>query len=261
MIDFHIHSNTSRDCQFTATKMILSAKEKGMSHICLTNHHEIFEIKKGDLNQALTSEKIKSIKEQIKAIDGINVGVGVEIGYLPEIEKEISTLLKSYDFDYVLGSIHYLDGFCIGSEKNKGKAGPDIYKKYFKSIKQVISSGLFDMIGHIDIYKRVADDLPIEKTKDEWNAIAKLLIKHDIGFEVNTSYSKVEPHGTFPNKNIIKLLVNRGVKKITLGSDSYKPHRIGTNFKETVEFLKSIGVKEVFRFEKRKPIPVPIAEL
>src|SRR5690606_617541 len=44
---------------------------------------------------------------------GLPVRLGIEVDYLPGREDDIRRLLAPYPWDYVLGSVHFLDGWAI----------------------------------------------------------------------------------------------------------------------------------------------------
>ncbi len=53
-------------------------------------------------------------------------------------------------------------------------------------------------------------------------------------------------------------LIYLGGEIITVGSDSHKAEDVGAGIKESIEVLKAIGFKHVYRFEGRQAIPVEI---
>src|SRR5207237_343782 len=44
---------------------------------------------------------------------GLPVKLGLEVDYFPGIETGIAELLEPYPWDYVLGSVHFVDGFPV----------------------------------------------------------------------------------------------------------------------------------------------------
>ncbi|MFH1063984.1 MAG: histidinol-phosphatase HisJ family protein [Candidatus Woesearchaeota archaeon] len=263
IIDFHTHSNTSIDTDMTVMDIYETAAAKGIKNICITSHHEPIEIRNGDLRQSMTDEKLDKYVSEIEELkkDGrVNIFVGTEIGYDEESEDAIRAFIKKKDFDYVLGSIHYVFGHIIASTKRKFPTdkypAEQVLKEYFRLLKKAIGSGMFDAIGHIDIYRRMLPELDSPEAEPEWKEIAQALIKNDVGFEINTSQSKKEPEGMFPRLSVLKVLIENGVKKITIGSDAHAPEEIGRNLDHVKVILKELGIKEVYLFERRKAKPL-----
>ena len=265
LIDFHIHSNTSSDNKMTIKEAYEAAAALGLKHICITNHHEPSEIKKGDYKQSMTAEELENTKNHIEELkkDGrVQIWFGVEMSYTEKEEEYIQSYLAKHSFDFVLGSIHYNAGHIMSDQKTREKlkdADPyiidSIRKEYFMNLKKAIRSGLFDAISHPDIYRRAITEIPFSEEKYEWIDVADNLLNSGTGFEINTSQSKTEPDGTYPRREVIELMIRKGVKKITIGSDAHAATDIGRNIGKTENLLKSLGVKEIYRFEKRQPIP------
>ena len=263
LIDFHIHSNTSSDTEMTAKEIYEKAFEKGIQNICITNHHEPSEFKKGDYKQSLTEEKIEKFMSdvaQLKKDARTKLHIGVEMSYSEEDEEYIREFLTTHQFDYVLGSIHYVRGWMVADIRNKGKISVKEEKKikeeYFRLIKKAIKSKLFDAMSHMDHVKRVITEPKFEETKKDWEEVAELLTKTGVGFEVNTSWSRVSPGGLYPDKKIVELLIANGVKIVTLGSDAHRINEIGNGLEDVQEMLKSFGLEKVYMFEKRKKVPL-----
>ena len=79
------------------------------------------------------------------------------------------------------------------------------------------------------------------------------MLKHKIGFEINTSRHREAANGFYPHPRVIELLVKKGVRTITYGSDSHVYETIGHNYDRVVALLKSLGITQLCMFTKRKP--------
>lgn len=260
MIDFHIHSNTSSDSKMSIKEIYQEAERKGLTNICITNHHQPEEVKHNEFRQSLTDEaliKFRSDVKEAKKLGKTKIFCGIEMSYSPEDEEYIRQFLQKNKFDFVLGSIHYLDGWVISDPSNRGKIDVSLHeimrKKYFEVLKKMIKTKLFDVVAHIDIYKRTFTENHFEKERTEWEEVAKLLLENDVGFEINTSRTREVPGETYPEKNVMELLVKKGVKKITTGSDAHRVEDIGRRLAEAESLLKNLGVKNIYFFEKRQP--------
>lgn len=265
IVDLHMHSDTSSDSDMTIREAYDEAVAKGIKNICITNHHEPMEVKRGEIKQSLTDEKIQKYREEVAELqkDGkVNILFGVEISYTEEEEGEIREFLNTHDFDFVLGSIHYVNGMHILSRKyldELNAADPlDICNEYLRLLKKAIKTHLFDVMSHMDTYKKLITPPPFEKLKDQWEEVANLLRENGVGFEINTGPSQKKPGMIYPSKEIIQILIDRGVKIITIGSDSHHHKDIGRGIEDAENMLKDMGVKDVYLFEKRKPKPLPL---
>ena len=119
--------------------------------------------------------------------------------------------------------------------------------------------GEFDVMAHLDIFRRVlVDKYYFENNLSDWNEVADLLLEKDIGFEVNTSGMRFDGKDFYPSEKLISFLIKKGIRKITIGSDSHKYEHIGSNYEAAREFLKSNGIKRIFYFKKREAVPYPL---
>ena len=80
----------------------------------------------------------------------------MEVDYLPGKESLTKQVLSAYDFDYIIGSVHFwLIGILpIRLTKRYDQVDIDeLYVQYFTLIQQLATSGLFDIVGHLDVIK------------------------------------------------------------------------------------------------------------
>lgn len=262
--DLHTHSDTSPDNVQAIREIYEAAVKKRLEYVCITNHHEFVpqSVKEG---YVLDPEKIKRYKEDFKILPKngkLSVFFGTEIDYCEDREKDIRDFIKAHNFDFVISSVHWVDKFHLSDShtrfelEGRPELQREVIGKYFAKLKKAISSGLFDVIGHIDIYKKVIPEPPFGEVKREWAEIADLLVRHKVGFEINTSYKnyfgeKPVP-SIYPSQEIIKLFLDRGIEIITTGSDGHVPERIGDQIDLVEEVLREFGVQKICYFQKRK---------
>lgn len=257
MIDFHIHSDTSRDNRNTIREIYAAAEKKGVKRICITNHHEFSDTTDYDLT--LSDKKIKKCREEIAALRGsTEVLFGVEMGYDEENEDKIRAFLHTNDFDFVIGSVHFVEGFAVSDSRNSPRFSPTAWKEYFRLLQKAIVFGEFDVIGHIDVFVKTLRHPGFGALKPRWEEVADLLLQHNTGFEINTSRHLQDPDAFYPEPEVIELLIKKGIRTITYGSDAHTYERIGHNYDKVVALLKSLGVRQLCTFRKRRPSFVAI---
>lgn len=257
MIDFHIHSDTSRDNKNRIKEIYRIAEKKGMKCICITNHHEFNDTTDYDLT--LSDEKIGACREEIAGLKGrTKVLFGVEMGYDESHEDDIRDFLRRNDFDFVIGSVHFVEGLSVSDSRNRGRFSSTAVDEYFRLLRKAIAFRGFDVIGHLDVFVRTMASPDFEALRPRWVEVADLLLEHNTGFEINTSRQRLVPDGFYPHPEIIELLVRKGIRTITYGSDSHTYEQIGHNYDNVTSLLKSLGVNQLCIFTKRKPSFVDI---
>ena len=94
--------------------------------------------------------------------------------------------------------------------------------------------------------------------KEKIEEVLKNIIKSGKGIEVNTSTLRGMVNETMPSNDILKMYYDLGGEIITVGSDAHKVEDVGADIKESIEVLKNIGFKNIYKFKNRQAIPVEI---
>lgn len=208
-------------------------------------------------------EPFISLVEKAKR-DGFPVSIGVEADYFPGGEEELKELLSSYKFDYVIGSVHFLEGWGFDNPETqdlfKEKDLTALYAMLFDYVKGAASSGLFHIIAHLDNLK-VFNFRPDErKLAPMYEDVAATLKKADVATEINTGLAYRYPvKEACPSRTFLQILHKHGVP-ITLSSDAHFPDDIGTQLDEAVQMLSDAGYEEIVYFKEGKRIAIPLLD-
>ena len=257
-IDYHMHTNLS-DGKHTHEQMVLSAIEKGFDEIGFSDHFNILQ----PCAWAVGSEAIIDLESKVNKMkekfgDRISILFGLEVDYFSHLQEEIRESLERFDFDYVIGSVHFLDDWNYDTDKSRyGEFSNDyLYRWYFRELQKAAGSGLFDVIGHPDLIKKF-DIWPNSSQKELYAETADVLAGSGVAFEVNTSGKDRPCNEFYPGAELLSALFKAGVP-VTLGSDSHHKEQIGRYFTEARTILKEIGYSSVTRFRNRKGLAVAI---
>lgn len=186
--------------------------------------------------------------------DGEPISLGVEADYFPGGESELRGLLAGYDFDYVIGSVHFIDGWGFDNPETQDRFKEGdltaLYRKLFDYLIGAIRSGLFDIIAHPDnlkVFGYRPDETVLQSMYEEVAAEMKLA---DVATEINTGLAYRYPVKEMcPSPSFLKVLCSHGVP-ITLSSDSHFPDDIGTMLDQAAALALRTGYKEVVYFER-----------
>ena len=265
LADFHIHTCFSGDSEADVDKIIESAIEKGMRYMAITDHND-FEFENGTFELDVEryfkciSDKKAEYKRQIQ------ISVGIECGLEPRYKNRIDNLLNAYNFDFVIGSSHVINGKDpYYKEYFEGRSVHEAMVEYLLSIEENIDIfDNFDVYGHLDYMMRYAPVPVTEKhyCYDEYGEyyerILTKLINNGKGVEINTSALKSGQLDTNPNFEVIKRYAELGGKIITIGSDAHSPEYIGYGFEVAEYMLKKAGFTCCNIFEKRVAKPLQL---
>jgi len=238
--DLHTHTVYS-DGNNTPEEMVLSAIEKGLDVIGISDHsYTSF-----DDSYCLKKE---TVEEYIKEIQSLKTKYSDKIKILCGIEQDLYSGMPEYDFDYVIGSVHYIqlgdEYITVDNTSDELKEavnkyfGGDIYpliEEYYRLVATVAEKTGADIIGHFDLITKFQEKEPLFDEKDEryikaWQAAADKLIEADIPFEINYgAISRGYRTTPYPSKDIQEYIAKKGGKLI-LSSDSHHKDTIA-NFK------------------------------
>ncbi|MBQ5917810.1 MAG: histidinol-phosphatase HisJ family protein [Lachnospiraceae bacterium] len=265
LADFHIHTCFSGDSEANVDSIIQRAISKGLKHIAITDHND-FEFEDGKFELDIEKYYEYMTNKKIEYKDKINLSVGIECGLEPRFADRINKLMSSYEFDFVIGSSHVINGRDpYYKEYFENRPVHDAMVEYLESIIENIHIfNDFDVYGHLDYMMRYAPVSPEEKRYNYneygelFDKILTTLISKGKGIEINTSPLRSGLTDTNPNMQVIKRYKELGGKIITIGSDAHKPEDVGANFNDAKTLLIDAGFSHFNVFSGRKTLEITI---
>jgi len=262
--DFHTHSSNSGDSYTPMNQQIESAIQKGIKHLCITEHLDLDYPKMPRENISFdldTNTYYEEFKTNIEKYSSqIDLLFGVELGLQPHLADTYHDYIKQWPFDFIIGSSHLCDGCDIYYPSfYEGKDEAECYRRYFESeLENINSYSGFDVYGHLDYIVRYGPNkdkyYSYEKYKDIIDAILCKLIYLGKGIEINTKAFKAGMAHPNPCEDILKRYLELGGEIITIGSDAHSPDFIASAFDKAEIILKECGFKAYTYFKERKPI-------
>lgn len=265
------------------------AKRKGLKEVGIVDHlyrfHEtrpyfekhldlsdtdIGKMQQNWLNQVMTEkfELFVAAIEKAKlrwAKQGVILRLGIEADYFPGCEKELQKLLEQYEWDFVIGSVHFLDGWGFDNPDSKDQyENVDLYlayERFFRVVEKAIRSKLFDFIAHLDNFKVFGYRPDEQLLVPHYHRIAKALAETNTATEINAGlYYRYPIKEMCPSPNFLDILLQHRVH-FTISSDSHFPDDVGNFVERNKQALLQSGVQRVATFDKRKRIMKAIGEL
>lgn len=206
-------------------------------------------------------EVIEQAKEKWSK-EGIQLRLGMEADYFPGGEAELAEILKEYPYDYVIGSVHFLNGWGFDNPKLQHLYEEhyleELYESFFATVRKGISSGLFDFFAHLDNIK-VFEYRPDEtKLLSLYHEVAKTLKDMDVATEVNAGlFYRYPIKEMCPSPTFLSILAEHQVS-ITISSDAHFPDDMGNYATIQLKQLKDAGFKKIATFKQRKRIECDI---
>lgn len=192
--------------------------------------------------------------------------LGIEADFIRGAEDRIANLLQQRDFDYVIGSVHFLsekaldmDTFTIWD----GASSPEqIWKRYFQTLGEAARSGLFDILAHPDLVKvwgsgRPDRPLPEGDLRRFYELAIDGIAESGVAIEVSTAGLRKGAGEIYPSPAFLRMCVEAGAR-IALSSDAHAPQHIGHRYEEALQLLEEAGVSEICVFSHRQRSLQPI---
>jgi len=256
--DYHMHTPL---CQHAAGPMeayIERAIELGLREVGFSDHNPLpngwganVRMKESELDYY-----VRRVTElQFEYRGRIDVKLGLEMDFVEGLEEYLAKQVAAYPWDYVIGSIHYLDPECrIGSwTKHYPGDSEAQYARYFELMRRLAAGGLCDIIAHFDVVKRCGRH-PTGQTAGEITRTLEEIARTGLCLEINTSgyrHPELPAPQPYPDFPIIKQALALGIP-LTVNSDSHSPEQVGLKFPEMADFLKRQGCRTLARFDRRR---------
>lgn len=266
--DFHVHTSVSHDGEGTVMEYCELAAERGMKAIGFCEHVDLDErdIVAGQHDYEAYREEV--IEARARFGGRLRISMGAEVGFVPSISSTIKEFLTSKEYDYVAGAVHGInDGMSGISDQYDAletfarHEPAEAYAEYFETVNDMVVSGLFDVVAHLDLVRRFGADY--EQGAVEWGPLSPVLrramegvIKRQMALEINTSGLRQKPRETYPSRQLLQLYKEVGGERVIIGSDAHSPGDLGAGIPAAIKLVREFKFKPS-RFASRLPEAIP----
>ena len=256
IVDYHMHlRDPEEQLSFSVEsveRFVETAAARGVDEIGFTEHVYYFRETRSLWTVPYHVERCAyDLSDYVTAVEdakaqGLPVKLGIEVDYVRGREEETHDLLAPYPWDFVLGSVHFVDGLGIdGKPRLLDEVGVDeTWRRYFDELAAGARSGIFDSLAHPDVVK-------IWGVRPEAIEYGPLLNALDgVCLEVSTAGLRKPVGELYPDPELLRAAHARGAP-ITLASDAHVPSLVGEDFDQALELARSAGYSTVTVFEGR----------
>lgn len=264
-VDMHVHSTCSADGGSSIVEYARHAAHMGLAEVGFCEHADFDprDSQAGLLDLQRYKRELASGRE---AVCEIRLRKGVEITYQSHRNKEIQTWLSEESWDYVVLSVHlvdYPDGWAIVSDRTAmtGYFGShnqrQAYVPYFEEVLRAASSGLGDVLGHLDLVKRFGASrygpMNPRAFEGEIREVLQAAVETGTGLEINSSGLRQRPGEPYPSLTVLRWYRELGGELLTVGSDAHHISRLGAEIGDACELARDAGFQAIATFEERQP--------
>lgn len=266
--DYHVHTERGPYTVEWLEEFIRTAEARGIAELGISEHGYRFAETRPLFDNPWTAERrtehmdeyVQMFKDAKKA--GYNVKFGLELDYLPGRDADLREFIKSYPFDYVIGSIHWLGDFGFDLLENlKVWDEWDVkqaYQQYFEILLQLSESRMFDFVGHPDVIKVFGHEPEDTAFLMRWyERLAKSFAANNQVIEVSTAGLRKPVNKLYPAPDFLRACYAERVP-IVLNSDAHRPEDVGADYDQAVEYIRQVGYTHIVTFSQHERTVVPL---
>lgn len=265
IVDYHMHLRNARGeiaHDIAAVEpFVESARAAGVDEIGFTEHIYYFRQTRSLWTVPYHTERcVYDIEAYVSAVvgarsRGLPVKLGLEVDYVRGREEETRELLAPYPWDFLLGSLHYVDDLGVDDEPRLvDELGVDeAWRVYFETLAAAARSGLFDSLSHPDLVKIFG----ARPASFDYGPVVAEIADSGVAVEVSTAGLHKPVRELYPHPAFLAECRAREVP-VTLASDAHTPDLVGRDFDRALALLRSVGYQTVTVFERRRGRQEPL---
>jgi histidinol-phosphatase (PHP family) len=258
LVDYHMHLRIPQaereevdHTPAAVERYVETAFERGVDEIGISEHVYYFRETSSVWDLPYQRERCRySLDAYCDAVlearrRGAPVKLGLEVDWVPAHADELAELLEPYPWDYLLGSVHWIDGLAVDAKPGwwERASVDEVWQRYARELQAAAVSGHFDVLAHPDLVKIFG-----HRVDWDWSALVQSL--DGVALEVSTAGLHKPVGALYPDEGLLALARSAGVT-ITLASDAHLPQHVGRDLDRAVEHARAAGYDTVTVFERR----------
>lgn len=261
--DYHTHTPLCKHAVGTPEQYVAAAIANGLDEYGISDHAPCRPEPFDDWRM-LEAELPSYLEwiEKAKAAAGreIKIRCGLECDWLKGCQPHIEKLAGFHPWDYLIGAVHYLDGWDFDNPKWIGKWKTtnveEIWKLYWETYTEMAKSRLFDIMAHPDLIKKFAY-YPAGDIKRFYEPAIQAIADTGATIELNTAGWHKTCAAPYPADDFLKLALSAGIG-LVISSDAHAPDEVARDFTAAQTLARALGFKETRLFRGRKSSPTPL---
>ncbi len=267
LTDYHVHLRPDDDdgpperSAFTpenAERYLVAAAEAGVAELGCSEHVYRFSAALEIWRHPFWEEQARDdLDAYCDFVRTTSLKLGLEMDFVPGAEDRTRNLLERHDFDYVLGSVHFVGDRAVdheGWDMWELRGDPDtVWRRYFESLAEAARSGLFDILAHPDLVKiwGRARPRPTRDPRFYYEPAVEAIAESGVAVEVSTAGLRKPVGEIYPAPEFAAMCVEAGTA-FALSSDAHLPDDVGRDYDRAVEEMRGWGVDRIAVFERRE---------
>jgi len=273
LTDYHVHLrpdgvDASAEEFFTAAnaeRYRTVATERGIAELGVSEHVHRFaqalEVWGHPFWRESARDDLDAYCEWVR--EETDLRLGIEADFVPGREDRMANLLERRDWDYVVGSVHFLRDVAVDHEGydvwDRSSDPEHVWARYFETLGEAARSGLFDILAHPDLVKVWGAERPRPRgdLRRFYERAMDGIAESRIAVEVSTAGLRKPVGEIYPARDFLALCLDAGCP-VALSSDAHVPGDLGAGYEQALELFDSLGVSELCVFAGRERRLEPI---
>ena len=255
--DYHTHTPLCMHAEGEPEQFVAAAIAAGVTEYGISDHAPVKPEPFDDwrmLTEQLPDYFSWIERARLAAGDNLPIRAGLECDWLPGCESWIETLASKHDWDYLIGSVHYLSdwGFDdpIWLEKWAKIDVDDAWKRYWHTYTDMAESGLFDILAHPDLIKKFGYK-PSGDLRRYYEPAIDAIASSGCAIEINTAGWHKPCKEAYPEIDFLDFAFSAGIP-LVISSDAHHPNEVARDFDQAIAMAKQAGYTETLLFDQRQ---------
>lgn len=282
LTDYHVHlrpdgPDTTAEKYFTAAnaeRYREAAGERGITELGVAEHVYRFKqaLKVWD-HPYWTDNAHDDIDAYCAFVrEETDLKLGIEADFIPGREEQMRDLLEARDWDYVVGSIHFIGDGAVDYDKydvwTGGRSADEVWSTYFRWLGELAATGMYDILAHPDLVKYWGRPDPNRPPGSQrpwpekdlrfyYDLAMEKIAESGIAVEVSTAGLRKPVGEIYPSREFLEMVAEAG-NPVALSSDAHTPDVLGYEYEKAIELLREVGITHLAVFDRRERRLEPI---
>ncbi len=255
--DYHTHTPLCLHAEGTPAEYVRAAVKAGLKEFGMADHapmadepFDAWRMKQAELPQYLSM--IQEARD-VAAPYGLTVRCGMECDWMPGIEPWVEHIRSLHEWDYLIGSIHYLgEKEEFDSPLNlsfwEHTSVEDAWEQYWERYIQMATGGLFNILGHSDLIKKFGYR-PAGDLRRYYEPALQAVKESGVCIELNTSGWHAKCAEQYPAVPFLRMAAQMNIP-LTISSDAHLPEHVGRDFHQAAELAYECGFRQLTSFHQ-----------
>jgi histidinol-phosphatase (PHP family) len=261
--DYHLHTPLCGHATGAPRDYVLAAQKAGLAEIGFSDHNPMptqfddWRMRPDQLPEYLAL--IAGVRREFPLYP---IRLGLECDFIPGREDHIRDLAGRAEWDYLIGSVHYIaPDWDVDNPKHlkRWQEHPveEIWQAYFDAYTKMAESCLFDFLAHPDLVKKFGHRPQGDLTRF-YRSTLDAIAEAGTVLEVSTAGLRKDVREIYPSREFLQAAHARHIP-IVINSDAHAPEEVAYEFDRAYALAREAGYTQVMRFHHRHAEPVDIA--